>query len=167
MKPFPEKEIAPTYQQKAKRPVKRAVILLVEDNPADVDLMVEAFKESGFEYHLKVAKDGVECINYLRKKGKFSNAEPPDIIILDLNLPKKDGRAVLAEIKQDASLRRIPVIVLSMSQADEDILMSYELNANCFINKPIDLDEFIGIAKNIKEFWLNIAKLPPNWGGPN
>lgn len=139
-------------------------ILLVEDNPADVQLMVEAFKESKFEYHLRVANNGVVCMNYLKKRAGFANSRTPDLIILDLNLPKKDGRAVLAELKQDAALKRIPIIVFSMSQAEEDILMSYELNANCFINKPVDLNEFMEVVKVIKSFWLDTAKLPASWG---
>ncbi len=154
----------PLYFHIAKKSHKPAKILLVEDNPADIDLLVEAFKESSFTYHLRMARDGVETLKYLRRQGQYSNATSPDLIILDLNLPKKDGRAVLAELKQNTVLKRIPVIVLSMSQADEDILMSYELNANCFINKPIDLNEFIKVARSIKDFWLNTVKLPPEWG---
>ncbi len=151
----------PKTQTRTRRP---PFILLVEDNPADVRLMAEAFKESRFDYHLRIANNGVVCMNYLKKKSGFANSRTPDLIILDLNLPKKDGRTVLAEIKQDIGLKRIPIIVFSMSQAEEDILMSYELNANCFINKPVDLNDFMEVIKVIKNFWLDTAKLPINWG---
>jgi two-component system, chemotaxis family, response regulator Rcp1 len=153
------------FSQKGARKVKSPLIFLVEDNPGDVDLMVQAFRESGFDYHLRVAKNGVEALQYLHRKGPYANAILPDLIILDLNLPRKDGRAVLAELKQDSVLRRIPIIILSMSTAQEDIMMSYELNANCFINKPVDLDQFITVVKTIKDFWLGVVSLPQAWGG--
>ncbi|HLG18638.1 MAG TPA: response regulator [Bdellovibrionota bacterium] len=143
------------------------LILLVEDNPADVQLLVEAFRESKFDYHLRVANNGAVAMQYLRMKGTYHQAKTPDLIILDLNLPRKDGRTVLAEIKQDTTLKRIPVIILSVSQAEEDILMSYELSANCFISKPVDLNDFMAAVKQIREFWLSTVKLPPDWGVPH
>ena len=140
------------------RPVE---ILLVEDNPADVRLTREALKENKLSNNLHVAVDGVEALNFLYKKGKFSKSPRPDIILLDLNLPKKDGREVLAEIKSDESLKRIPVVVLTCSQAEEDIVRSYDLHANCYVTKPPDLDQFMRVVKAIDEFWVAIVRLPP------
>ncbi len=136
-------------------------ILLVEDNPGDVRLTMEALKESKLRNKLHVVEDGVEAIAFLRGTGKYANEPRPDIILLDLNLPRKDGREVLAEIKIDENLKRIPVVVLTSSKAEEDILKSYNLHANCYITKPVDLDKFINVVKLIVDFWLSIVKLPP------
>jgi two-component system, chemotaxis family, response regulator Rcp1 len=135
-------------------------ILLVEDNPGDVRLTIEALKEAKVRNHLSVAKDGVEALAFLRRKGSYTDAVRPDLILLDLNLPRKDGREVLAEIKADASLRAIPVVILTTSRAEQDVLRSYELHANCYITKPVDLDQFITVVKSIESFWLTIVTLP-------
>ena len=135
-------------------------ILLVEDNPGDVRLTQEALRDGKVHNHLNVASDGVEALAYLRKQGRYTSATRPDLILLDLNLPKKDGRAVLAEIKADESLRRIPVVILTTSQAEEDILKTYNLHANCFVTKPVDLDQFIKVVRSIEDFWLTVVKLP-------
>jgi chemotaxis family two-component system response regulator Rcp1 len=135
-------------------------ILLVEDNPGDVRLTVEALKEGKVRNRLSVVEDGVEALAFLRHEGKYAAAPRPDVILLDLNLPRKDGRAVLAEIKADEGLRRIPVVVLTTSSSEQDILRSYDLHANCYITKPVDLEQFIGVVKGIEEFWLTIVKLP-------
>ena len=136
-------------------------ILLVEDNPGDIRLTQEAIKETKILNNLSVVMDGVEAMAYLRREGEYSEAARPDLVLLDLNLPKKDGREVLEEIKQDPSLRQIPVVVLTVSQAEQDILKSYDLHANCFISKPINLDQFVEVVKAIEDFWLTIVKLPP------
>lgn len=143
--------------QTTPRPVE---ILLVEDNPGDVRLMVEALKEGKVLNNLSVAEDGAEALAFLRREGEYAQATRPDLILLDLNLPKKDGRGVLAEIKQDPNLKCIPVVVLTTSKAEQDILKSYELHANCYITKPVDLDQFITIVKSIEDFWLTVVKLP-------
>ncbi len=135
-------------------------ILLVEDNPGDIRLTQEALKEGTIKNVLNVVKDGVEALDYLKKKGKFMNNPTPDIILLDLNLPRKDGREVLAEIKSDEYLKLIPVIILTTSDADQDIIRSYKLHANCFITKPVDLDQFIFIIRQIETFWFTVVKLP-------
>jgi chemotaxis family two-component system response regulator Rcp1 len=135
-------------------------ILLVEDNAADVRLTVEAFKEGKVNNKLHVVENGEDAITFLKQEGKYSNAPRPDIILLDLNLPKKDGREVLEEIKTEPYLKRIPVIILTTSKAEEDILKTYNLHANCYINKPVDINEFIAIAKSIENYWLTIVKLP-------
>ena len=135
-------------------------ILLVEDNPADVRLTVEAFKEGKVTNKLHVVGNGEDAIAFLKQDGKYSNAPCPDLILLDLNLPKKDGREVLEEIKKEPVLKRIPVIILTTSKAEEDILKTYNLHANCYINKPVDVNEFISIAKSIENYWLTIVKLP-------
>jgi chemotaxis family two-component system response regulator Rcp1 len=140
--------------------VEVAEILLVEDNPGDVRLTLEASKENKMYNNISVAKDGVEALAFLRREGNYADAPRPDIIMLDLNLPRKDGREVLAEIKSDENLKRIPVIILTTSQAEEDILRAYGLNANCYITKPVDLDRFITVVKSIEDFWLSIVKLP-------
>lgn len=136
-------------------------ILLVEDNPGDVRLTVEALKEGKVRNNLAVAKDGVEALAYLRRQGSHASASRPDLILLDLNLPRKDGREVLAEIKEDAVLRRIPVVVLTTSKAEEDILRTYDLHANCYITKPVDLEQFISVVRSIDDFWLSVVRLPP------
>ena len=135
-------------------------ILLVEDNPGDVRLTQEALKEAKVRNNLHVVEDGVEAMAFLKREGEYASAPLPDLILLDLNLPRKDGREVLEEIKQDDQLKRVPVVVLTTSQAEEDILRSYNLHANCYVNKPVDLDEFIKIVKSIEDFWLTIVKLP-------
>jgi len=140
------------------RPVE---ILLVEDNPGDVRLTMEALKEGKLSNGLHVVEDGVEALAFLRKEGKYTQAPHPDLILLDLNLPKKDGREVLAEIKEDPDLKRIPVVILTTSKAEEDILRTYDLHANCYVTKPVELEQFMTIVKLIEEFWLTIVKLPP------
>ncbi len=139
---------------------KPAEILLIEDNPGDVRLTQECFKESKISNNLSVVMDGQEAIDFLQRKGKFADAPRPDLILLDLNLPRKDGRELLAEIKADPDLRRIPIVVLTISKAEQDILKTYDLHANCFITKPIDLNQFAVIVKSIEDFWLTIVKLP-------
>lgn len=136
-------------------------ILLVEDNPGDARLAEEAMKEAKVRNKLYVVKDGVEAMAFLRREGPYAAMPRPDLILLDLNLPRKDGREVLAEIKQDPSLRRIPVVVLTTSQADEDVVKSYDLRVNCYIAKPVDLEQFMKVIKAIDDFWLTIVKLPP------
>jgi CheY-like chemotaxis protein len=136
-------------------------ILLVEDNPADVRLTREALSSDHLWNHLNAAKDGVEAMAYLRREGRFASAARPDLILLDLNLPKKDGREVLAEIKADPNLMRIPVVVLTTSEAEDDILKTYGLHANCYITKPADLRQFMRVVKSIEDFWLAVVKLPP------
>jgi len=135
-------------------------ILMVEDNLGDARLTQEALKESKMLNNLFHAKDGVEAMEFLRKEGKFKDVPTPDIILLDLNLPRKDGREVLAELKAIPKLKNIPVVVLTTSDAEQDILMSYNLHANCYITKPVDLDKFIEIVRGIENFWLSIVKLP-------
>lgn len=136
-------------------------ILLVEDNPADVRLTREALKDGKILNNLNVVNDGVEAMTFLHHQGKYKDAPRPDLILLDLNLPKKDGREVLADIKSDDRLKSIPVVILTISKADEDILKTYRLYANCYITKPVDLDQFIKVTKSIEDFWLSIVKLPP------
>jgi len=136
-------------------------ILLVEDNPADVRLTTEALQEQKIYNNLSVVNDGVEAIAFLRREGKYAQAMKPDLILLDLNLPKKDGREVLKEIKSDDDLKTIPIVVLTVSKSEEDILRAYNLNANCYITKPVDLDQFMKVIKYVQEFWLSIVKLPP------
>jgi CheY-like chemotaxis protein len=136
-------------------------ILLVEDNPGDVRLTEEAMKEAKMRNNLSVACDGVEAMAFLRQEGEYADAPRPDVVLLDLNLPKKDGRAVLAEIKADPDLRRIPVVILTSSKAEEDVLNSYDLHANCYVTKPGDLEQFIEVVKSVGDFWVQIVKLPP------
>lgn len=135
-------------------------ILLVEDNPADVRLAQEAFKESKVCNNLHVAEDGIEALAFLRKEGKYANAPCPDLILFDLNLPKKDGREVLAEIKSDKSLQHIPLLVLTTSRVEEDVLNTYNMHANCYITKPVDMEQFLEVVRTIEEFWFTIVKLP-------
>ena len=135
-------------------------ILLVEDNPGDVRLTQEALKESKVTNNLSVAEDGVEALAFLKREGEYADAPRPDLLLLDLNLPKKDGRELLEEIKADDNLKRIPVVVLTTSKAEEDILRMYDQHANCYITKPIDFDQFIDVVKSIEDFWLTIVKLP-------
>ena len=135
-------------------------ILLIEDNPGDARLTIEALKEAKVRNRLNHLSDGIEGLAFLRRQGKFAHAQRPDLILLDLNLPRKDGREVLAEIKADSQLKRIPVVILTTSQAEEDILRAYNLNANCYVSKPVDLDQFIKVVRSINDFWLTIVKLP-------
>lgn len=137
-------------------------ILLVEDNPGDMRLTTEALKEGKVRNHLSWAKDGVEALDFLYRRGQFSDVEQPDLILLDLNLPKKNGREVLEELKNHETLKSIPVVVLTTSRAEEDILRSYELHANCYIIKPVDLDKFMAVVKAIDHFWLSIVTRPPH-----
>jgi two-component system, chemotaxis family, response regulator Rcp1 len=141
----------------------RAVgILLVEDNPGDVRLTQEALKEGKVRNAMYVVNDGVEALAFLRREGPYADASHPDLILLDLNLPKKGGLEVLSEIKADDDLKRIPVVILTTSQAEQDIVRSYNLHANAFVTKPVDLEQFIVVVKSIEDFWLEIVKLPPN-----
>jgi chemotaxis family two-component system response regulator Rcp1 len=135
-------------------------ILLVEDNPGDIRLTREALRDGKIYNNLYVARDGVEAMAFLRKTGQYTHAPRPDLILLDLNLPRKDGHEVLAEVKTDENLRRIPVVILTTSQAEEDIIKTYDLHVNCYITKPVDLDQFVKIVKSIEDFWLTIVKLP-------
>lgn len=141
-------------------PSKAINILLVEDNPADVRLTKEALKDAKVKNELFVVEDGVAAMAFLKRQEGYGDAPRPDLILLDLNLPKKDGREVLQEIKQDESLRLIPVVVLTTSRAEEDVLRSYNLHANCYVTKPVDLDQFIRIVRSIEDFWLTIVRLP-------
>ena len=136
-------------------------ILMVEDNPGDVRLTIEALKETKVRNNLNVVRDGAEALAFLRRQGRYTQAPRPDLILLDLNVPRVDGRQVLAEIKADTDLRRIPVVVLTASQAEEDILKTYDLQANCYVTKPVDLDQFIKVVQSIETFWLTIVRLPP------
>ncbi|NMG09360.1 response regulator [Brasilonema sp. UFV-L1] len=136
-------------------------LLLVEDNPGDVQLTQIALEDSKISVNLNVVSDGVEAMAFLRKQENYTQVPTPDIILLDLNLPRKDGREVLAEIKADQILKRIPVVVLTTSGAEEDILKAYNLSANCYITKPVDFDQFVKIVHSIENFWFTVVKLPP------
>jgi CheY-like chemotaxis protein len=136
-------------------------ILLVEDSPSDATLTVEALKAGKVVNKLNLVEDGIEAMAYLKCEGKYAKATRPDLIMLDLNLPRKDGREVLAELKNDPELKTIPIIVLTTSRSDKDILQSYQLNANCFITKPVDFQQFIDVVKTIEKFWLTVVTLPP------
>jgi CheY-like chemotaxis protein len=147
---------------KALGPQGKAVdILLVEDNPGDARLAKEAFKEAKIINNLFWVKDGEEAMSFMHKEGEYVDVPRPDVILLDLNLPRKDGREVLAEIKDDEHLRRIPVVVLTASQSNDDILKTYDLHANCYVSKPLGLAEFMKVVEAIEDFWLTIVKLPP------
>ena len=139
------------------RPVE---FLLAEDNPGDVRLTKEALRESKISNNLNVVPDGVEAMAFLRREGKYFDAPRPDVILLDLNLPKKDGREVLAEVKADPHLRLIPVVIITSSEAEQDVLRTYELHANCYVTKPVDLEQFIKVIQSIETFWLTIVTLP-------
>lgn len=143
------------------RPSGSIEILLVEDDPGDVRLTMEAFKKAKLLNHISVVEDGVQALAFLRKQGEYSRAPSPDVILLDLNMPRKDGHAVLAEVKTDPALKRIPVIILTTSQDEQDILRAYDKHANCFITKSVDLKEFFAVIGAIESFWLSIVKLPP------
>jgi chemotaxis family two-component system response regulator Rcp1 len=136
-------------------------ILMVEDNPGDIRLTVEALKEGKVRNNLHTVGDGEEALAFLRRQGPYAEVPRPDLILLDLNLPKKTGQEVLAEIKEDPDLRRIPVVILTVSEAEADILKTYNLHANCYITKPVDLDRFIEVVKSIEDFWLTVVMLPP------
>ena len=142
----------------AGRPIQ---ILLAEDNPDDIELTVQALNDSRVRNRLIVVKDGEEAISYLQGKGKYQHAVRPDLILLDLNMPKKNGRDVLREIKNDPKLKRIPVVILTTSQAEDDIAHTYDLHANCYITKPVDFNQFLKVVKSIEDFWLTVVKLPP------
>ena len=136
-------------------------ILMVEDNPDDIELTVEALKDARVANHLTVVQDGEEALSYLRCRGKYAQAIRPDLILLDLNMPRKNGRDVLRDIKNDPKLKRIPVVILTTSQAEEDILHTYDLHANCYITKPVDFNQFLKVVRSIEDFWLTVVKLPP------
>lgn len=150
-------------QGKVGKPIE---ILLVEDNAADVRLTREAFDDAKVLNNLNVVGDGVEAMAYMRREGKYGNATRPDLVLLDLNMPRKDGREVLAEVKADPDLMRIPVVILTVSKAEEDILKSYNLHANCYISKPVNLAQFLKVVESIESFWLTIVELPPNGSVP-
>ncbi len=136
-------------------------ILLVEDSPSDTDLTLEALKDFKVRNHVSVVEDGVQAMQFLRRQEPYAQAPRPDLIMLDLNLPRKDGREVLAEIKADQALRAIPVVVLTTSRAEQDILRAYQLNANCYITKPVDFNQFLEVVRSIEAFWLFVVTLPP------
>jgi chemotaxis family two-component system response regulator Rcp1 len=150
-----------TTAEQLGRPIE---ILLVEDNPGDVDLAREGLQEGKVRNNLHVVEDGEEAMAFLRRQGKYANAVRPDVILLDLNLPRKDGREVLAEVKADDILKHIPVVVLTTSRSEEDILKSYKLHANCYITKPLNFQRFIEVVRSIENFWFTIVSLP--WGKP-
>jgi CheY-like chemotaxis protein len=139
-------------------------ILLVEDNPGDVRLTREVLKEGRIHNTLNVANDGVEALDFLHRRGAYADTKPQDLILLDLNLPKMNGREVLAAIKKDPDLKHIPVVVLTTSSAEEDVLSAYDLHANCYITKPVDLDQFVKVVQSIEDFWLSIVRLPGDAG---
>ncbi len=145
------------------RPVE---ILLVEDNPGDVELTLEALQDGKLLNHVSVAKDGLEAMAFLRREAGFEKSPRPDLILLDLNLPRKNGFEVLEEVKSDAGLASIPVVVLTTSNADRDVVRSYDLRANCYVRKPVELDEFLSFVRSTQEFWLEIVHLPPAPVGP-
>lgn len=141
-------------------PGRTTEILLVEDNPGDARLMREALRESRVRHHLSIVTDGEMALKFLRRQGEFGSAPRPDLMLLDLNLPRMDGRQVLQEVKADPELRRIPVVVMTTSSAEADILHTYDLHANCYIPKPVDLDDFITVMRSVEDFWLRTVKLP-------
>jgi CheY-like chemotaxis protein len=136
-------------------------ILLVEDSPSDTELTLEALKDFKVRNHVSVVEDGVQAMQFLRRQGPYAEAPRPDLIMLDLNLPRKDGREVLADIKSDEKLKPIPIVVLTTSRADQDVLRAYQLNANCYINKPVDFNQFLEVVRSIESFWLYVVTLPP------
>jgi two-component system, chemotaxis family, response regulator Rcp1 len=140
------------------RPVE---ILLIEDSPSDTELTVEALREAKVRNRLNMVEDGVQALEFLRRTGKYAHAPRPDLIMLDLNLPRKDGREVLAEIKADENLKLIPIVVLTTSRAEQDVLRAYQLNANCYISKPVDFEQFLQAVRSIESFWLCVVTLPP------
>ncbi len=136
-------------------------ILLVEDSPSDTELTVEALREAKVRNHLSIVEDGVQAMQFLRRQERYADAPRPDLIMLDLNLPRKDGREVLAELKSDESLKTIPVVVLTTSRADQDVLRAYRLHANCYVNKPVDFEKFLEVIRTIESFWLFVVTFPP------
>jgi two-component system, chemotaxis family, response regulator Rcp1 len=146
------------WQPPATRPVE---ILLVEDNAADVRLTQEALREGKIRNRLSVVEDGEVAMRYLRREGEFESALRPDVVLLDLNLPRKNGREVLREMKSDPRLKSIPVVILSSSEAEQDVIAAYDLHANCYVTKPVDLDQFVRAIQSIEQFWFTIVKLPP------
>ena len=136
-------------------------ILLVEDSPSDAEFTAEALKEAKVRNHLSLVEDGVQAMEFLRRQGRYTKAPRPDLIMLDLNLPRKDGREVLAELKADENLKLIPVVVLTTSRAEEDVLRAYQLHANCYITKPVDFQQFLNVVRAIESFWLYVVTLPP------
>lgn len=143
-------------------PLELIEVLLVEDDPGDVMMIREAFEENKLRNRLSVVSDGVEALEFLRQQGKYADAPRPDLILLDLNLPRRDGREVLSDVKSDPALRAIPVVVLTTSSAEEDILRSYDLHANAFVTKPVDFDSFVDVIRQIDEFFVSVVKLPPH-----
>jgi len=135
-------------------------VLLVEDSPDDADLTMDALRNGRVRNRITHVEDGVQAMAFLRREGKYADAPRPDLILLDLNLPRKSGREVLAEVKQDPDLRRIPVVIMTSSDDEKDILAAYNLYVNCYVTKPVDLDQFIGVVKSIEQFWFTIVKLP-------
>ncbi len=150
--------MTPTPVKPSPRTGRRLRLLLVEDNPGDVDLVTDAMRE--FPCDVSVASDGVEALEFLRKEGRHAGAVEPDLVLLDLNLPRLSGREVLARVKEDPATRHIPVVILSSSQASRDLLETYRLHANCFVTKPVDLDEFLASVGAVAQFWLEVVKLP-------
>jgi two-component system response regulator len=139
-------------------------ILLVEDSPSDIDLTVAALEDAKLRNHVSIVEDGVQAMEFLRRKGQFANAPRPHVILLDLNLPRKDGREVLAEIKGDAGLKSIPVVVMTTSHAEQDVLRAYKLQANCYITKPVDFEKFVDVVRSIETFWFCVVTLPSQAG---
>ena len=135
-------------------------ILLVEDNPGDARLTIEAMREAKVRNRMHVVEDGVEAMAFLRRQGRYGEAPRPDLILLDLNMPRKDGREVLAEVKADPDLKRIPVVILTTSRAEEDVLRAYDLHANCYVTKPVDFEQFMRVVREIDEFWVKVVTLP-------
>jgi len=135
-------------------------ILLVEDSPGDVTLTIEALRDAKVANNLHVARDGEEALRFLRQEGEFADKPRPDLVLLDLNMPRKDGREVLADMKADPVFKRIPVVVLTTSQSEDDVAAAYNLSANCYVAKPVDLDQFLGVVRAIDDFWLSLVKLP-------
>jgi two-component system, chemotaxis family, response regulator Rcp1 len=142
--------------------LKEIEVLLVEDNPGDVRLTMEALKEAKMHNAVNVVHDGTEAMEFLRKEGKYANMSRPDLILLDLNLPRKNGREVLAEIKADEHFKCIPIVILTTSEAEQDIFKAYKLHANCYVTKPVDLDQFVKVVQSIENFWMTVVKLPPS-----
>lgn len=142
-----------------------AEILLVEDNPGDVILTIEALKDAKVHNRLSVVRDGIEAMAFLRREGNYENAPRPDLILLDLNLPRKNGREVLAEVKSDEDLKTIPIVILTTSAEEQDVLKAYMLSANCYVTKPVDFQQFTDVVRGIETFWLSIVKLPANGTG--
>ena len=153
-------QLGGAFMNDVSQPPRQIEILLVEDNPGDVRLTKEAFRDAKLANNLHVVVDGEAAIDFLRQRGAHASSPTPDLVLLDLNLPRKDGREVLTEIKADPMLKRIPVVVLTTSQADRDIIQSYDLHANCYITKPVDLDHFVTVVRSIQDFWFTTVKLP-------